>query len=263
MHSGLKSIYFNIHESIFLKIWIHFNSFKSILVCWDIRRSRYVRTVRNWRSRWAPFRRRIVGPSGGAGVAVATWRACVTFDGCRCVVAWREETLGVRSWDRCESAPSDRVVRRDATDAWRPTSSRGNHPASHPGVRHLEDALISWVNNVFRATWQVPAANLCGPTPSPTSFLIQTRFHRSHVIAVYVQVACVCCVANAEAEGGVLPESRVNTRPQDTQDLRDRESASVLSFVNRCSQLVISLTFRAGLHRRHFREPSRYRNPYL
>ena len=34
MHSGLKCIHFNIRESIFLKIWIHFNSFQSILVCW-------------------------------------------------------------------------------------------------------------------------------------------------------------------------------------------------------------------------------------
>ena len=36
MHLGLKSIHFNIRESIFLKIWIHFNSFQSILVCWVI-----------------------------------------------------------------------------------------------------------------------------------------------------------------------------------------------------------------------------------
>ena len=34
MHSELKSIHFNIHKSIFLKIWIHFNSFQSILVFW-------------------------------------------------------------------------------------------------------------------------------------------------------------------------------------------------------------------------------------
>jgi len=38
MHSRLKRIYFNIHESVFLKIWIwkseNFNLFQSILVCW-------------------------------------------------------------------------------------------------------------------------------------------------------------------------------------------------------------------------------------
>ena len=34
MHLGLKNIYVNIRESIFLKIWIHFNLFQSILVYW-------------------------------------------------------------------------------------------------------------------------------------------------------------------------------------------------------------------------------------
>ena len=34
MRSELKSIHFNIRESKFLKIWINFNSFQSILVCW-------------------------------------------------------------------------------------------------------------------------------------------------------------------------------------------------------------------------------------
>jgi len=34
MHSELKSIYFNICESMFLKI--HFNSFQSIFICWAL-----------------------------------------------------------------------------------------------------------------------------------------------------------------------------------------------------------------------------------
>ena len=34
MHSGLKRIYFNIHEFVFLKIWIHFNPFQIIFICW-------------------------------------------------------------------------------------------------------------------------------------------------------------------------------------------------------------------------------------
>jgi len=36
IYSGLKRIYFNIHTSLFLKIWIHFNLFQFVLVCYVV-----------------------------------------------------------------------------------------------------------------------------------------------------------------------------------------------------------------------------------
>lgn len=91
-------------------------------------------------------------PPGGAGVAVATWRVRVAFDGCRCGRVDRRDSQGA-FWD----APWKRArwSERVGTCGYRFREETSS--VEHPGGWHQRDARIPWVN-IITLYWQARAS---------------------------------------------------------------------------------------------------------